>query len=119
MFDFVNNVFYRKRVKTARKDKSSLGNILLKAGIVSEEQLKNALMFQDKNKDEMLGDVLIKLDMVSRPMIEEFLILQKTKRGTQADVIEIARYANKNMARLRRKHEESRVVAMNIMENKC
>lgn len=76
----------------ARKDASSLGNMLLRMGVVDGEQLRLAIDYQDNNPDVMLGEALINMGAVDRGIVEALLVAQSAARneGKTADVIAFA-----------------------------
>ena len=61
-----------------RKAKEKLGGLLVRAGIVSEEQLRRALETQQRTL-RRLGDVLVELGMVSKDDLREMTALQTTE----------------------------------------
>lgn len=80
------NFFRRDRAKTrdrsaASRDAYSLGNMLLKTGMINADQLREALDYQEKNPEFMLGKTLSKLGYVDEEVIEAILQLQEARPG--------------------------------------
>lgn len=76
--------FRKKRTRDrerARKDNTSLGNLLLKAGMITADELRQALEFQDDNKDHMLGEALIQKGFVEKEIVEALLAIQEIEDG--------------------------------------
>ncbi|HYQ81693.1 MAG TPA: DUF4388 domain-containing protein [Anaeromyxobacteraceae bacterium] len=61
-----------------RKAKEKLGGLLVRAGIISEEQLERALDTQQRTL-RRLGDVLVELSMVTKDDLREMTALQTTE----------------------------------------
>ncbi|HAW50457.1 TPA: hypothetical protein DCX16_05880 [bacterium] len=57
-----------------------IGNLLVRAGIISQEQLNRALREQAKTPGERLGHTLVKLGYIGRKQMVDFLEMQKKKR---------------------------------------
>ena len=112
--------FWRRRKAArdrehAREDGTSLGNILLRAGMITAEQLHQALEFQDDNPDVMLGEALINLGVVERGVVEALLVAQDARRGGahSADIVSFATEHTKK--RVHKAHDDLReaVIALN------
>lgn len=88
--------------EAAKKDCASLGNLLLKAGMITPEQLQEALDFQDDNPDRMLGEALVQMGAVEKEIVEALLVAQQAKRAASkksvAEVVEIAKNRKKPLA---------------------
>lgn len=91
MWPFKRRRRIRDRLR-ARKDLTSLGNLLLRMGVVDGEQLKQAIDYQDDNPDVMLGEALINMGAVDRGIVEALLVAQGAERNKSktADVIAFA-----------------------------
>lgn len=61
-----------------------IGDLLVKSGFLSEEQLKRALKEQAKNPGERLGHTLVRLGYIGRREIVAFLDEQKLKKGKKS-----------------------------------
>lgn len=79
----------------AREDCHSLGNLLLKSGMITVDQLRSALEFQDANPDHMLGEALVQMGAVKKDVVDALLAAQRAKRAANgkhsADVVNIAK----------------------------
>ena len=58
------------------KNKTKLGQILVKNGIISESQLKEALKIQEKNPEKRIGEILIDLKYIEENELLNALSLQ-------------------------------------------
>lgn len=70
----------RDRVR-ARRDNTSLGNLLLKSGMITPDELRMALEYQDQNPERMLGEALVRLGAVEKEIIEALLAMQEIEDG--------------------------------------
>jgi len=79
--------------ESAQAAATSLGNRLLRTGMITAEQLQEALDFQDDNPDRMLGEALVQMGVVDKDTVETLIEAQKAKRTKRdgAVVIEIAK----------------------------
>ena len=75
-------IFKRKKLVTT--EGSNLGNILLKMGAVSEEQLEASAEAQKSSEDVHLGEVLVQAGLISREDLKEALSLQGQMRNGKA-----------------------------------
>lgn len=97
--------FLHKQKKTERdreraeQDCTSLGNILLKAGMISAEQLHEAVDYQDTNPDVMLGEALVKMGVVERDIVEALLMTQKARRDNGKHAAEVIAFAAQHTRR--------------------
>ncbi|MGH7754508.1 MAG: DUF4388 domain-containing protein, partial [Gemmatimonadales bacterium] len=57
-----------------RRDR--LGDILLKGGKISADQLTAAIAAQDKKRDRKLGEILVMQEAISRPDLEHYMKVQ-------------------------------------------
>jgi len=67
---------FRQRPET---DFSSLGNLLLEEGMVTEEQLMTALQTQG-DQDMLLGEALVHMGVISYTQLDAMLARQKMHR---------------------------------------
>lgn len=104
--------------KKAKEDSTSLGNLLLKTGLIEIEDLHNALEFQDDNPDIMLGEALIKLGKIDRGVIEALLWKQRVERGEE-NTIEIIQFATKHTQKLMSIKDEVNDVALSLNGKKA
>ncbi len=58
------------------RNKTKLGQILVKNGIITEKQLKEALKIQEKNPDKRIGEILIELKYIGEEELLNALSLQ-------------------------------------------
>ena len=86
-----------KEVEDATIDQTSLGNILLRRGFVTPEQIQVAIQKQ-LTAVPPLGEILIEMGAISRDQLEEALYEQRRSRGKtsgQEDVqYQLARQAH-------------------------
>src|SRR5919107_554288 len=57
-----------------RRDR--LGDILVRKGRITAEQLQNAIEAQDGDRQHKLGEILVSLDIMTRTELEEYMRLQ-------------------------------------------
>ena len=114
MFDFLS---MKKKIdrnrEEAKDDKNSLGNLLLKSGIIDEDDLKDALDFQDNNTDFLLGEALIQLEKVDRGIVEAILWKQRVERGEE-EPAEVIQFARKHTQRIMTIKDELNGVALSL-----
>ncbi len=67
-----------KAEQSVRDKKDLLGNIMVRAGVIPEAKLEEALQTQQRT-GRRLGDVLVEMGAVERPTIREFARLQTTE----------------------------------------
>jgi len=68
----------RDKYDKARKDETSLGNVLLGLGYISEETLEVAIKIQ--KSQSMLGRILISMDEITEQQLKDALLEQKILR---------------------------------------
>jgi len=90
-----------------RSDETSLGRLLVDNGLITGEELKEALQFQDENSDYMLGQALVVRGSVDRGLVDAMLLVQKAKRS-RGDVAEIVDFAAESSKKVSRAHDEFR-----------
>lgn len=116
MFDFL---FKRKtKREKAKEDKNSLGNLLLKAGIIDVDDLREALDFQDENTDFLLGEALIQLGKVDRGIVEALLWTQRVERGEE-ETIDVIQFATQHTQRIMTIKDEVNGVALSLNGKKA
>ena len=71
-------------LKQARQDPTSLGNILVKKGYLTKDQLETAVT-QQMRETPHLGEVLIRLGFITQQQCEDALFEQKVLRGEISD----------------------------------
>ena len=57
-----------------RRDR--LGDVLLKSGLISQDQLEYAIQLQSKQRDKRLGDILVSQDLISREALHSQIRMQ-------------------------------------------
>ena len=57
-----------------RRDR--LGDVLLKSGLISQDQLELAIKLQSKQRDQRLGDILVSQDIISREVLHSQIRMQ-------------------------------------------
>jgi len=98
---------------SAKVDGTSLGNLLLKAGMITAEQLQEALDFQDENPDHMLGEALVQMGVVDKDTVETLIEAQKAKR-TKRDGALVIEIAKNRKGRLYAAHDRFVSAAMSL-----
>lgn len=89
-------------------DASSIGNILLSMGVISEAQLWDVLVEQQKlREDQLLGKLLVASGIVSVAQLEQAMTMQKAMRSKKPAE---AALANADVAIAR--HRRNSVIAM-------
>jgi len=86
----------RRDRNRARKDSTSLGNMLLRMGVVDGEQLRLAIDYQDDNPDVMLGEALINMGAVDRGIVEALLVAQNSERDHGRKTAEVIAFASRH-----------------------
>ncbi len=76
-------MFWGQRKKL---EKTNIGNILLRMGLITEEQLTEALRIKTGRSD-LLGEILIATGAVTRSQLERALFKQKQFRGQAIDFV--------------------------------
>ena len=103
----------RRNRKNAQHDYTSLGNLLIKSGMIDGIQLERALSFQDENPEVMLGEALVKLGFIDRGVIEALLVTQGAKRE-KLDIIDVIKFATDSTKNLVQSHGEVRLAALRL-----
>jgi hypothetical protein len=94
-------MFWKKSGKRPERDPTSLGNILLHAGICTNEQLQVALAEKRRRDDQFLGDILVQMGFLSREMLVKFLNQQAyLRRNDRRQVLHLVRTASRDTASL-------------------
>jgi len=112
MFWPFKNEGKRDKIK-AQQDYTSLGNMLIRTGMITEEQLEKALRFQDENPEIMLGEALIQLKFIDRGVVEALLIAQEAKRK-KSNIMDIIKFATNGTRDLAQVHGEVRLAALRL-----
>ncbi|HEC72012.1 MAG: hypothetical protein ACTSW7_01180 [Candidatus Thorarchaeota archaeon] len=116
-FLFSKRKINRNREK-AKEDKTSLGNLLLKSGIIEPDDLCDALEFQDENTDFMLGEALIQLGKIDRGIVEALLWTQRVERGEE-EPAKVIQFATKHTQRIMIIKDEVNVMALSLNGKKA
>ena len=76
--NFGNIYFDKGRISYAsivnRRDR--LGDMLVKNGVITQEQLDQAVALQVKQRDKRLGELLVELESLSREQLHQFIRIQ-------------------------------------------
>jgi len=88
--------------------------------MITAEQLRDALEFQDANPERMLGESLVQLGIVEKEVVEALLAMQKIEDGKGKQehlnvVVELA----KNRKRPLHKAHDKVVAASLCLQEKC
>jgi hypothetical protein len=59
-----------------------IGELLIKNGSITEEQLENALMVQKENKDKLLGEILLEMKFIDENALKK-AITEQVKEGLE------------------------------------
>ena len=71
-----------KKMAKASRDKSSLGNLLIRDGALDENELAELLVeFNELKVEELLGQFLVKREIITPEKLELLLIRQKAERN--------------------------------------
>lgn len=71
-----------KTMVQASRDQSSLGNLILKEGILDHNELSELLAeFNDLKVEELLGQFLVRKEVISQEKLELLLIRQSAARN--------------------------------------
>ncbi len=88
-------VEYQRLILELPEEEMRLGEILVKCGTLTSEELDNILRFQSEYKDEpqrLIGEVLVEQRLVSQPVVEAALEKQqqvKDHKKTEANLIRV------------------------------
>jgi hypothetical protein len=63
------------------QDVTSIGNLLIDAGICTKEQVQKAICYQCDNPDAMLGEALVQLGSLTRDQLDVILARQEIMRS--------------------------------------
>lgn len=104
--------FFRRRSRNGthdpKDDETSLGRLLVDNGLITGEELKEALYFQHDNGDYMLGQALVAQGSVDKVLVDAMLLVQKAKRGRGGDVAEIVDFAAESSKKMGEAHDRFR-----------
>ena len=81
----------KAKYEIAAADETSLGNILVKLGFITQEDLAKAVGIQ-KSKTPFIGEILVDLKMIRVDQLEFALMQQKISRGKASRKEEIEFY---------------------------
>ena len=90
-----------------KDDATSLGRLLVDNGLITSEELKEALYFQHDNGDYMLGQALVAQGSVDKGLVDAMLLVQKAKRS-RGDVAEIVDFAAESSKKVSEAHDRFR-----------
>jgi hypothetical protein len=90
-------------LKTSRfREISRLGDLLLKRGVLTENDLGRALRLQEERGGLLLGEALVELGVCTRPEIEKILGTQVRLRDDMKDLVQFREKIETIKERLRR-----------------
>lgn len=74
-----------KKLALASKDPTSIGNLLVRMGVITEDQLLRAISIQHDAQEQLLGDILVKVGFVGRDYLDLIVEQQSImrKRGDE------------------------------------
>ena len=102
----------------ARDDVMSLGNLLRRTGLVSEQQLQAALDYQDANPDRMLGEALVAMGVVEAEIVEALLAAQQVRRDEHRSLARVLAIAKNRRKPLQDAHDRVIAAATQLMVTK-
>lgn len=84
---------FKKRAMRPEEDPTSLGNLLVKAGVCTESQLREAIAVKRQRDDTLLGETMVRMGIITHDMLKVVLEQQQLLRvsGTKRAVY----FANK------------------------
>lgn len=82
MFRWLGFLFGDNDKRPASDDPTSIGNVLLLAGMASAEDMNAVLSAQQKTARSKLGDLLVRAGVIDEAQLAEALYLQRKARGT-------------------------------------
>lgn len=71
---------FKKRAFLPEEDPSSLGNLLVKAGVCSDSQLRDAIAIKRSKEDQLLGETMVRMGVITRDMLNVVLEQQANLR---------------------------------------
>ena len=90
----------------AAEDPLSLGNVLLKQGVITSRDLTVALLYQSEHGGR-LGEALIEMGILSRERMEAMPLRQRAMRAPRTPVVgELVELATKRVHEMREMREE-------------
>lgn len=90
-----------------KDDDTSLGRLLVDNGLISRDELNEALAFKSENADYMLGQALVVLELVDKGIVDAMLLIQDARRN-RGDVAEVVDFAVESSKKVERAHEDFR-----------
>lgn len=84
--------------RSARRDKTSIGSILLNLPTVSEDELDRAVEYQQEHQDILLGETMVLLGFITRRQLDEAITLQRKMRGETVELLEYATQRTRSVA---------------------
>lgn len=76
-----------RRNANSLSDPTSLGSLLLKATIVTSEQLESAVEYQRRHPDIMVGEALIRMGLIDRATLDALLLRQRIERKNDRQAV--------------------------------
>jgi len=74
----------KKKVSPA-EDPTSLGNLVVKAGVCTTAQLQKALEEKADAEDRLLGQILVRMGVLTEPLLQRFLEQQQFMRTSNGN----------------------------------
>ena len=98
-------------------DQVSIGNILTSTGVITHEQLLEALQYQLDNQDELLGEILIKLGFISQEDYDTARMKQRVmKNGFGKREMRVCfSMAKKRSESVTKAHDDLRTAALQLV----
>ena len=82
----MRNPFRKKPILTRKQ--SDLGNVLLKMGVVTEDQISKAVEVQHQGEQAMLGAILVGAGVIDGETLGKALVLQeKLRTGKETEAM--------------------------------
>lgn len=109
----------KKAAPIPANDSASIGNILLRDGCITPEQLQAAVTYQRDHSDVMLGEALVHLGVLDRAVLERAIqqqrALRQSVRARQELVIRSVDHAFAHTRRLMHELDEVEELSQRVI----
>jgi hypothetical protein len=76
----------KKKVTDPAADPTSLGNLVMQAGVCTPMQLRAALAEKADEEDQLLGEILVRMGILTEKLLHRFLDQQQVLRSSNGNV---------------------------------
>jgi hypothetical protein len=79
--------------KNPADDPHSFGNLVVKVGYCTQEQLQEAIAYQTANPNTRIGEYFVREGIIDESTIEVLLVMQMAARGKNSAILKFAKLA--------------------------